>query len=920
MLYGRGGEQAAIERWLQSARAGLGGALVLRGEPGVGKSALLGLAVAIAGDFFVLRAAGVEAESDLAYATLHQVLHPAMYGSARLPTVQSDALRAAFGLREADVPGRFLVAVAVLALLSDVAEDRPVLCVVDDAQLADRPSMEALAFVARRLEADPVAMLVAIREGEGREVDTTGMPELRLSGLDPPSSAALLQERCGAGLASAVGDTLARGTGGNPLALIEVADSLTERQLAGRDPLPEALPLAGTLERLFVERIRRRSPEAQKLLLLVAAEGSGFLGVVGRAASLLRVDPRLLGSAELDDLLVIDGPAVAFRHPLVRSAAYQAASPSARRTAHLALAEALKAEVADADRRAWHRAQGAAEPDEDVASELEHSAKRALRRSGHAAAAVALERAAELSPSEEARVQRLLGAAHAFWYAGDAGRARAALDTLERLQPAEAAQLGSRALRGSIELHTGVPGDALVILLQAGREAVGLDTHRALRVLVNAREAAYHAMEASAIADIGQLILRLPHSGDSDDALLIRLLASVGQVMNGEHAGLRAEDLSRADALDDPELQLWAGGIVWGLGHYALGRRLRSQAVTRFRTLGAVGPLASALDVVVTDEILRGHYQLAEAYAEEGRRLALEAGRPNAACLHLASLAQLAALRGREQESRRLAAEVLTEASSRGLVKAADTAHLALGSLALVAGRAEDALAEYGLVHGSGAIPVQYGVALHCIPSQVEAAARAGRLEECGERIAAYLAWADAVGSVELRALAARSRALLSVGDEAEGAFQEALRLHAVSDRPLDQAHTQLLYGERLRREHHRIQARVQLRAALETFERLGVPLCAVRAVTELRATGESARRRDPSTLDQLTPQELHVARVVGQGATNREAAAQLFLSPRTVDYHLRKVFRKAGISSRSELIRLVLAGDPFLEPGGGPE
>jgi DNA-binding CsgD family transcriptional regulator len=918
MLYGREGEQAAIERRLQSARAGLGGVLVLRGEPGVGKSALLGFAVAIAGDFFVLRAAGVEAESDLAYATLHQVLHPAMYGSARLPTVQADALRTAFGLREADVPGRFLVAVAVLALLSDIAEDRPVLCVVDDAQLADRSSMEALAFAARRLEADPVAMLVAIREGEGREVDSTGMPELRLSGLDPPSSAALLQERCGAGLASAVGDTLARGTGGNPLALIEVADSLTERQLAGRDPLPEALPLAGTLESLFVERIRRRSPEAQTLLLLVAAEGSGFLGVVGRAASLLSVDPRLLGSAELDDLLVIDGPAVAFRHPLVRSAAYQAASPSARRRAHLALAEALKA--ADADRRAWHRAQGAAEPDEDVASELEHSAKRALRRSGHAAAAVALERAAELSPSEEARVQRLLGAAHAFWYAGDAGRARAALDTLERLQSAEAAQLGSRALRGSIELHTGVPGDALAILLQAGREAVGLDTHRALRVLVNAREAAYHAMEVPAIADIGQLVLRLPHSGDSDDALLIRLLASIGQVMNGEHADLRAEDLSRADTLDDPELQLWAGGIAWGLGHYALGRRLRSQAVTRFRTLGAVGPLASALDVVVTDEILRGHYQLAEAYAEEGRRLALEAGRPNAACLHLASLAQLAALRGREQASHRLAAEVLTEASSRGLVKAADTAHQALGSLALMAGRAEDALAEYGLVHGSGAIPVVYGVALHCIPSQVEAAARAGRLEECGERIAAYLAWADAVGSADLRALAARSRALLTVGDEAEGAFQEALRLHAVSDRPLDQAHTQLLYGERLRREHRRVQARVQLRAALETFERLGASLWAVRAVTELRATGESARRRDPSTLDQLTPQELHVARVVGQGATNREAAAQLFLSPRTVDYHLRKVFRKAGISSRSELIRLVLAGDPFLEPGGGPE
>jgi hypothetical protein len=238
------------------------------------------------------------------------------------------------------------------------------------------------------------------------------------------------------------------------------------------------------------------------------------------------------------------------------------------------------------------------EPDEDIAAELEHSAKQALRRSGHAAAAVALERAAELSPSVEARVQRLLGAADAFWRAGDAGRARAALDTLEQLQPGEAAELDPRVLRGSIELYTGVPGDALAILLQAGREAVSIDPDRAVRILVTARHAAYHVMETPAIAEIGQLVLGLPRSGDSDSALLVRLLASIGRVMNGEQAALRAEDLSRVDALDDPELQLWAGGIAWGLGDYALGRRLRAKAVTRYRTLGAAGPLASALDVV----------------------------------------------------------------------------------------------------------------------------------------------------------------------------------------------------------------------------------------------------------------------------------------------------------------------------------
>jgi DNA-binding CsgD family transcriptional regulator len=916
MLHGREPEQAVIERLLEKTRAGVGGALVLRGQPGIGKSALLGYAVAAAADFRLLRAAGVEAESGLAYATLHQLLHPVLDVMTRLPVAQADTLRAALGLQQAEVPDRFLVAVAVLALMSEAAGEQPVLCVLDDAQLADRASVAALAFAARRLQSDPVAVLVAGRDLEGWDFDTAGMRELRLSGLGPGPAAAVLAERCGADLAPSVRDFLVRSTGGNPLALLEAAGALSGRQLAGRDPLPDPLPLAGGLERLFVDRIRRRPGQDQLLLLLAAAEGTGDLGVVGRAASLFGLDPHGLEAPELGDLLVIEGPAVSFRHPLVRSAAYHAASPATRRAAHLALAEALRATDAESDRRAWHRAQGAAEPQEEIAAELEQSAAHALRRSGYAAAAAALERAAELSPSHEQHVRRLMGAAEAFWRAGDAERARSALDALARAQPESAmVELDARALRGSIELHTGVPADALAILLPAGREAAGADTHRAIRILLTAREAAYHAMRTDAVAEIGRLVRDLPEDGEPDDVVIIRLLGSISRVMggNGGMAGHHSgPDLSAAHAIADPELQMWAGGIAWGLGDYTRGRRLRARAVERFRVLGAAGALGSALDALVTDEILRGHYGAAEAYAEEGRRLAGEAGRPNTACLHLASLAQLAALGGRDQPTRKLAAEVLTEAAARGLAKAADTAHTALGSLALAAGRTEEALAEFAQLRGSGVQPGRYGVALHAIPDQVEAAVRAGRPSEYRESAAAYQAWAHGVGSPELLALAARSRALFAARDDAESEFTEALRLHELSDRPLDQARTQLLYGELLRRERRRTDARVQLRAALAGFERLGAVQWARRAATELRATGESARRRDRSTIDQLTPQELQVARLIGQGTSNRDAAARLFLSPRTVDYHLRKIFQKLGISSRTELIRLVLADDPL--------
>jgi DNA-binding CsgD family transcriptional regulator len=912
MLRGREREQAAIDRLLEGARAGEGGGLVLRGEPGIGKSALLAYAAGCADGMRALRAVGVEAESTLAYATLHRLLRPVLDRLERLPQPQARALGTAFGLLAGEAPDRFLVSMAVLTLLSEVAGERPVLCLVDDAHWADAPSAEALAFVARRLEAEPVGLLVAVREGEGREVDTAGMRELRLGGLQPAAAAALLEAQWSARrLAPAVRERLVRAAGGNPLALIELPGVLTEWPPTERGSLYEPLPLTRELERAFLGRARRREPEAQALLLLAAAEGAGQLGTIRGAAERLGLDPSLLETGELADLVRVDGPTVIFHHPMVRSAVYHGGSPSARRAAHRALAEALEGEEAEADRRAWHRAQAAVGPDEGVAGELERSAQRALRRSGYGAAAASLERSAALSRSDEERARRLVAAAGAAWHGGDTAWAGALLDRAERLAPLEAAvRLDLQYLRGSIELRAGVPAHGLTVLLPAAREAAQVDPSRAVHLLLVAREAVFQANETNALREIGRILARLPPLDDPAEALITRVLASLGRVMAGEHPAIVREGLARMEAIDDPTLLVRAGGMAWGAGDRALGRRLRAKAVTRARALGAAGTLAWALEYLVEEEIVRGQYPSAEAHADEGRRLALESGQPNSACLHLACLAELAGLRGREQQGRRLAAAALVEATARRLPKAAGAAHRALGMLALAAGRGEEALEHLEALGGAGPVPDDQGIALAALPDLVEAAVRAGQPERGRQRLGAFLAWTDAVGSAELRALATRSRALLASGEQADQAFQEALRLHAGIDRPLDHARTQLLYGEFLRRGRRRVQARPHLRAAIETFERLGAAAWAERARSELRATGESARTRDPSTLDQLTPQELQIARAVGEALSDREVAAQLFISPRTVDYHLRKVFRKLGISSRAELIRLALASD----------
>lgn len=883
MLRGRQAEQAAIDDLL----ARMGGAIVVRGEPGIGKSALLAHAAERAQGVRVLRAVGAEGETELAFATLHQLLQPVLDGVDALPAPQAGALRAAFGLQEHGSPDRFLVAMAALTLLSEVG---PVLCLVDDAHWLDAPTLEALAFVARRIEAEPIALIMASREA------VQGFRELRLEGLDPDAAAELLDERSGGALVAPVRERILAASEGNPLALLELP--------AGAGAPGEPVPLAGELERAFLARVRRHPPAVQSVVLLAAAEGSGRLATVRAAAGRLGLDPAPLESRDLADVLRIEGAKIGFRHPLVRSAVYHHASPGERRAAHGALA----AEEPEADRRAWHGALAADGPDEDVAAELQAAAERALSRSGPAAAAAAFERAAELSGEGETRAGRLAAAAEARWSAGDAERALALIDRTEGAvrAPLAPARLRVQYLRGFIELRAGVPADALATLLPVIREAAEADPDRAVRALLAAREAAFLAVDPAALAEIAETIPRL-RPPDPEHALIVHVLQSYASAAPGPSAAA-PPDLDRLEEIEDLTLLLAAGGMAWGLGAHRLSRRLRNRAVTRARGRGAAAIVAWALEPLVAEEVFGGRYAEAEAYASEGRDLARETAQPNVACLHVAHLAVVAGLRGREDEARRLAAEALAEATTRGLGRAAATAHHALGTLALAAGDAEEALGSFEAIWGSGPSPGSRWLAVPYLPDQLEAAVRTGRGEEAW--VTEFGRWADSIGSPEMRALAARCRALVADGDAAVHEYEAALRLHAEAERPLDHARTELLLGELLRRERRRVDARAHLRTALDAFEQLGTPVWAQRARQELRATGETARKRDPSTLDQLTPQEVQVVRAVSTGATNRDVAAQLFISPRTVDHHLRKVFRKLQISSRKQLIAMALSGD----------
>jgi DNA-binding CsgD family transcriptional regulator len=764
---------------------------------------------------------------------------------------------------------RFLVSVAVLSLLAEAAQDRPVLCLVDEAQWLDRSSAQSLTFAARRLEAEGVVCLFAARDGDPRDFPAPGLPDLHLQGLDPEPAAALLAA-AGLDLPAAVVDRLVERTGGNPLALLELPGTLEPGQLAGRAPLEDVLPLTARLEETFGERVRGLPTEARTILLVAAVETGGDPAVVLRAGARLGVGPEALEDAESAGL-VRTGGRLEFRHPLVRSAAYQVATLAARQAAHRALAEVLTREDT-ADQRAWHLAAATVGPDEAAAAELERSADRARRRGGHAAAAAALERSAELTGDDAEHGRRLAAAAGAAWLAGQPDRAAALLERANQLAADPSSQ--------------------------------------ALQMLVEAAEITSYAGDVTPTAEFGRRAAALPVV-DKAGEFLSDLLQGMGRVAegDGEHGGpLLRRAIALAGTLQDPRRLMWAGIAAFFLGETEAGNALYIRAVARARQEGAVGLLPQALEYLAPVELSAGRYDAATASATEGLRLARDTGNDTSPCRHLCTLAHLAALRGDEDTCRALAAEALERAAARGLGLIATLAGYALATLELGQNRPAEALARLERLLAAGPGAGSPFFAAYTVPDLVEAAVRSGQPEAATGPLAAFEQLAALAGTAEPLAQLARCHGLLAPDDDAAAHFEEALARHEGPGRPFDLARTQLAYGETLRRARRRREARTHLREALGTFERLGAAPWAERAGAELRATGETARRRDPSTLSQLTPQELQIIRLVGEGGTNREIGAQLFLSRRTIDYHLRNVFVKLGVSSRAELIRLQLA------------
>jgi len=929
VLYGRHQESAAIGRMLQAVREGRSGVMVLRGEAGVGKSALLAWAAERAGDvpggMTVLRAAGVESEVQLPFAALHQLLRPLLPGGlGRLPAPQAAALHAAFGLAAApggDLGGdrsgdRFLVSVGVLSLLADAAEQRPLVCLLDDAHWMDQASADALVFAGRRLEAEGVGLLFAARDTEPRGFDAPGLPELRLSGLDRAAAARLLADAAASAPAAGVADLLLAAAGGNPLALLELPAALSPAQLAGLAPLPDPLPVGAGVERAFADRAGRLPAAARTMLLLAAADDTGEAATVWRAAYSQGLDAGALGPAEAARLVRAAGGRVEFRHPLVRSAIYRAATFAERRAAHLALADALDG-AGQADRRAWHHAAAAAGPDDEVAGELERSAGRALARGGYAAAAAALERAAELTGQDPARARRLAAGAEAAWLAG---RPRWALELAahaERLDPPPRLRADLQQLRARIELWSGSPVQAHRLLTDAATAAASTDPGKAALLLSEAVQAALIEGDVAKMSETGQRLEMLAVPEDSPARLMGLVMAGLFVLMAGDpsqaaHAAqLRRGVVTSARTAQDPVQLAFAGHAAQSVGDDADAADLLGRAVDAARAAGAIGILPWLLAQAAVLQAWTSRWPVAVATASDGLRLAAETGQDNAAALHHSVLAWVAAAQGREQECRAHADAALAQAAWRALALPASLAACALGLAELGAGRPEAALDRLGQLAAAGPGLGHPLAATIAAADLAEAAVRAGRPGAAPAAVAGLERWATATAAPWGLALVARCRGLLSDGDTAAGHFAQALELHATAGRPFDRARTELLCGQALRRARRPSQARGHLRAALDGFEQLGAAGWAGRARAELRASGETARRRDPSTLTQLTPQELQIARLAAGGATNREIAGQLFVSPRTVEYHLYKVFPKLGIASRAELARLAPLGEP---------
>jgi DNA-binding CsgD family transcriptional regulator len=900
-LVGRQRERAVVDRLLDSARDGRGAVVVVHGDPGFGKTALLEYAVEAGHDFRLVRTSGAEGEMELDYAAMQRLCSPLLEFIERLPGPQRDALSVAFGLSGGKAPSPFLVGLAVLGLLSEAAEQRPVLCLVDDAQWLDGASGAALAFVARRVLAERIAFAFATRElGSG----LAGFPHLRVDRLGRRDARTLLESVLAARLDESVLERILAETGGNPLALLELARELTPAQLAGGFGLPAALSLSTGIEESFKRRLTRLPRDARRLLLLAAAEPLGDPALLWRSARELGIPETAANTVESEGWLTLDG-AVTFRHPLVRSAVYGSAEPTQRREVHRALADATDPEL-DPDRRAWHRAQATSVPDEQVAAELERSAGRAQARGGLGAVAAFLERAAALTPEPAHRAQRLLAAAGAKRDAGDLGAALGLLASIEAGALDELGRARVDLLRAQIALEQRRGEDAGRLFLDAASRLEPLDPELARETYLEALggamasdvEVVGGAPAVAAAARAAPPGAVPPRAVDVVlDAFAIRLTDGYAAAVPTYARALElllatdiaSEDGSRWLSVSSGRnsnivaLEMWDDEAV----HLLAARRVQVA-----RDTGALGHLPFALSFLVRSHILAGELAAAALALDEARLIAEATG--NSAVVNAPMI--LAAWRGDETQ----ASELIDASSEEAARRRWASNNYARAVLYNGLGRHDAARdAAWELFESD---PIGYGS--HLVPELAEAAARTDDLASLQHALDWLSERTRVIRSGWATGMEARVRALLSDGEVADGQYRQSIEHLSGTRLRLELARSHLLYGEWLRRERRRLDAREHLRTALEAFASMGAEAFARRAQRELLASGERARKRTVDTLDQLTPQEAQIAHLAANGQTNREISAQLFISPSTVEYHLHKVFRKLAVRSRTELAR----------------
>ncbi|MGI5286388.1 helix-turn-helix transcriptional regulator [Nonomuraea polychroma] len=903
-LRGRRDECEALDQLLVSTKASQSQVLVLRGEAGVGKSALLDYLVVNATECQTLRAAGVESEMELAFAGLHQLCLPLMGQTDRLPGPQRDALAVAFGLSAGSVPDRFLVGLAVLSLLAEAAEEQPLVCVVDDAQWLDQVSAQTLAFVARRLLAERVALVFAVRAstlGPGDD-RLRGLPELVLRGLRDDDARALLESVVPGRLDERVRDRIVAETRGNPLALLELPRGLTVAELAGGFARPDARPLASQIEQSFMRRIEALPTPTQRLLLTAAAEPVGDVSLLRRAAERLDIGADAAAAAKAAGLIEF-GTRARFRHPLVRSAAYRAADPGERQDVHRALAEATDPE-SDPDRRAWHRAQAAFEPDEAVAGELERSADRAQARGGIAAAAAFLKRATELTPDPARRGVRAVVAAQATF---EAGAPDAALELLAAAEmcPLDELQRGRLArLRAQIVFARRRGGEAVPLLLDAADQLERFDDGQAREAYLEAIGSAVFAGRLGGrgglqkVAEAARAAPPGPRPPRLVDALLDGLVARYADgYVKGAPLLKRALRAFRQEAgrnKDDIMRWLWltwlAAGDMWDDETW---HELTTHAVQTARETGALNFLPLALTYRAAVHVHAGEFDAASALIEESNAILKVTGNS-----HL-GYARVLLLVWRGEAKASAALEAGAEwASTWGEGRAIGGRHYLDAVLYNGFGQYQDALASAERACEYDDLGL-YGFALLEL---VEAGAHGNAPEAAAAALRRLEERTTASGTDWALGLLARSRALLSEGQTADLLYREAIQHLQRSRVAVHLARTHLVYGEWLRRENRRVDAREHLRTAYEMLQSFGAKAFAERARRELLATGETVRKRTAGTPDGLTPQEGQIARLARAGLSNSEIAARLFLSPRTVEYHLGKAFAKLAITSRHQL------------------